>query len=400
MSLSRPYHADPAGKDSQVQVLNCLVSQIDYEHKKSYMATNKVIKKDDINYDTDQKDTDGYDLDQTNSAVYSHDEETSRELRGIIDSSCSCGCLKKLKKGPNNYDHAVDVVSSSRFDILQNGVNNLTERKEALRQKFNSTVTGQDPNGRYTHEFKVGTGDGELKICRESWAAVHGVTGYTLDALSKERKESVGSKSRILNDKSHSLRSIEEVNMALKNNNLKASRENVRDMILNGSDADRECFYWLDEFFHFAGDHMPNSKEIHLENQPLLALYDQYATEAFSKVEYSRWREIWEQLFPHVKLRVYKQVTGKCDTCALLTGLRSKFKHPDLKKLVTELHALHRSTYMGERDAYYRRRMEALENPDEVFSCITDGMAQNHSSLPYFANQVQLSPCCLNFSSH
>jgi hypothetical protein len=43
---------------------------------------------------------------------------------------------------------------------------------------------------------------------------------------------------------------------------------------------------------------------------------------------------------------------------------------------------------MGERMAYYDRRKEAIDNPDEVFSCISDGMAQNHTQLPYYANQV------------
>jgi len=60
-----------------------------------------------------------------------------------------------------------------------------------------------------------------------------------------------------------------------------------------------------------------------------------------------------------------------------------------LKGLVTELHELHRFTYMNERYAYYDRRQEALTNPDEVFSCITDGMAQNHTVCPYLSNQVK-----------
>jgi len=44
---------------------------------------------------------------------------------------------------------------------------------------------------------------------------------------------------------------------------------------------------------------------------------------------------------------------------------------------------------MNERYAYYERRDEATANPGEVMSCIIDGMAQNHTSCPYFANQVK-----------
>jgi hypothetical protein len=41
--------------------------------------------------------------------------------------------------------------------------------------------------------------------------------------------------------------------------------------------------------------------------------------------------------------------------------------------------------YMGERLEYYKRRQEALLYPDKVWSLIGDGMAQNHSQLPYLA---------------
>jgi hypothetical protein len=50
------------------------------------------------------------------------------------------------------------------------------------------------------------------------------------------------------------------------------------------------------------------------------------------------------------------------------------------------LHALHRSTYMGERLDYYSRRQEAVDNPQDVVSMILDGMSQNHTVLPWLGN--------------
>lgn len=71
-------------------------------------------------------------------------------------------------------------------------------------------------------------------------------------------------------------------------------------------------------------------------------------------------------------------------------------------RLITLLHGLHRSMYMGERMAYYERRAEvsemcllwlmiikcvkAVADPDNVLSMILDGMAQNHSVLPWLGN--------------
>ena len=102
---------------------------------------------------------------------------------------------------------------------------------------------------------------------------------------------------------------------------------------------------------------MPNSKEIHLDYVPLKDLYAAYLAETTGHVEYKQWKAIWDNLFPHVKVRVYKQVTGKCFTCADLSSLRSKFTHPDLKKIVTNLHEMHRQTYIGEKILFYERRM-------------------------------------------
>ena len=112
--------------------------------------------------------------------------------------------------------------------------------------------------------------------------------------------------------------------------------------------------------------------------------------EAFFKpVCYKEWERIWTEIFPHVKMRMYKQVSGKCHTCAALANLRTQFIHPYLKQMATDLHAFHRDMYMGERQAFYERRKEAMENPDEVLSCIVDGMAQTHSHIPHFGNLSQ-----------
>ena len=82
----------------------------------------------------------------------------------------------------------------------------------------------------------------------------------------------------------------------------------LRDAILSGSDAERECYYWFQDFFHFSGDHMPNSNEIHIEFTTQIALYNKYTKECFFKAAYKQWQAIWDRLFPHVKIRTYKQV--------------------------------------------------------------------------------------------
>jgi hypothetical protein len=53
---------------------------------------------------------------------------------------------------------------------------------------------------------------------------------------------------------------------------------------------------------------------------------------------------------------------------------------------VTQMHALHRTMYMGERMKYYMKRDLAINEPLSYLSIISDGMAQNHCKLPWHAN--------------
>lgn len=54
--------------------------------------------------------------------------------------------------------------------------------------------------------------------------------------------------------------------------------------------------------------------------------------------------------------------------------------------LLTQLHAMHRSGYMGERMQYYKRQDPAMKYPDEYMSLIFDGMMQTHCQIPYLKN--------------
>jgi hypothetical protein len=98
------------------------------------------------------------------------------------------------------------------------------------------------------------------------------------------------------------------VKRALKNNGLEETTERVRAAILSANDASTECYLWFQEFFHFSGDHIPNSNEIHIEHSTHIALYNQYKRECVFALGHTQWKQIWEHLFPHVKMREYKQV--------------------------------------------------------------------------------------------
>jgi hypothetical protein len=77
---------------------------------------------------------------------------------------------------------------------------------------------------------------------------------------------------------------------------------------------------------------MPNLNEIHLE--PIFArvrvVWEEYVDDlkgslipAISLIQFG---QMWLDLFPHVKVRQFEAVTGKCYTCAMLSDARSQYK--------------------------------------------------------------------------
>ena len=170
----------------------------------------------------------------------------------------------------------------------------------------------------------------------------HNVSVVMLETLSYEYKQGIVNASRAFGDKSHTSTTAKAASTALMNNNLDITDDRIKVMVLPNTEAARECYVWMKEYFNVAGDHMPNKKEIHLDNEPIFKLYDRYKKQTIYHLGYTQWRNIWTELFPHVKMREYKQVTGKCQCCAILSRLRGFYSHPKLKELVSELHELHR----------------------------------------------------------
>ena len=88
---------------------------------------------------------------------------------------------------------------------------------------------------------------------------------------------------------------------------------------------------WMEHFFKLTGDIVPNSGgEIHLEKQHKKSIWTEYKEEFEFRnrrhMSYQNFLNLWKNSFPHVKIRAYKQVTGKCYTCLILGFLRCRFR--------------------------------------------------------------------------
>jgi hypothetical protein len=154
-------------------------------------------------------------------------------------------------------------------------------------------------------------------------------------------------------------------------------------------------FAWLDDYFNLVGQIAPNGYDVELEATPLDEIYDEYMFDLdYAKLKddilsKASFETMWAECFPNVKRRPYIGVCGKCHTCAALGIARRTHKSRDEREHIKMLHSFHRMSYMNERTLYYARRWKGIYQPKKFLSIITDGMAQSHCQLPYYANVEQ-----------
>lgn len=158
-------------------------------------------------------------------------------------------------------------------------------------------------------------------------------------------------------------------------------------------DASLQVYTWMHDYFHRRiGDFQPNSNEIHLEQMDKKDPYKEYVEDCtidgIRPASYELFCLVWRTSFKHVKIREYKSVCGKCQVCSSLSLMRSTFRDRARREMITRLHALHRTAYMGEKVEYYGHRKLAIDEPSKYMCLMADGMAQNHTSLPWDKNLI------------
>ena len=133
----------------------------------------------------------------------------------------------------------------------------------------------------------------------------------------------------------------------------------------------------MDEYFTAFGDHISNSEEIHLDNIEITTIWREFCNKVGEErsVCLQKCAEMWSTCFPHVKIREVKACCGKRTICMLLSDARQLTRDRNVKRYIKCLFALHILMYMGERASYGNRRRQAMEDPSNYLSTISDGMA-------------------------
>lgn len=236
------------------------------------------------------------------------------------------------------------------------------------------------------------------EVCRKAFQYFFGITENNYFSMCNMLKLGIVNSQRALGDtsrvsggsSSHSSsnnRIIPVTNVFGDRFNVDVTARDIGLMNLPNTPRAHQLFKWLDDLFDIIGDYMPNIQEIHLDSITVKKqLWDMYCEElkliCKEPLKYTTFLEIMNSCFPHVKIREYKGVTGKCLTCTMLTDLRQTHRDQRTIKLATDLFAFHRAGFMGERQAFYSRKDQAEEYPEDFASIITDGMAKTNTQLP------------------
>jgi len=236
-----------------------------------------------------------------------------------------------------------------------------------------------------------------VRVCQKVFLKAYDISGSNLDELQKLIKnEYVGHMQSDFTDRSTASRDTVASVQRKYGVELCLDRQSLGYALIPNTAAAKLCAGWFDYFFNLVGDKAPNCNEIHIEpctkqsiyseyHDTISCLYPENAKEYL--LGYSQFAQVWNDCFPYCKIRQYKAVTGKCNCCGVLSDLRRKYKKTSVRQEVTDLHALHRITYMAERRTYYRKQFLSIMEPNKYMSVIFDGMAQGHTELPYMSGQ-------------
>ena len=178
--------------------------------------------------------------------------------------------------------------------------------------------------------------------------------------------------------------------------------DDLRYMCIPNTAQSHECFHFLDSFFNLNCDRPPNNYdgicELPASTYQKSEIYKVYLFdckrrqgENYEPVSLSTFEKMWINLFPNVSIVQYVAVAGKCQICAELYAMQESCSSSEQYKKIKFIMNCHRSAITKQRLAYYQRRVLAQDHPEMYMSIILDGMQQNHTKIPYYANQKTAS---------
>jgi len=187
--------------------------------------------------------------------------------------------------------------------------------------------------------------------------------------------------------------------VVMPNGNLNSNPGLCSQALTPWNEVEQFASVWLERYVKFYSDSDPTSFHkavFEMEKGLLYEKYVQFCQTASSEQNLTKrpfvtkqiFSNIWLSLFPYVHLKRKCHIVGKCTSCYIVQDARDKTTdHRELEAL-KQIHALHRATFMGERNVYQETIIHACIFIKSVLSIIVDGMDNNNCLMPYLGSQV------------
>ena len=119
---------------------------------------------------------------------------------------------------------------------------------------------------------------------------------------------------------------VSDIKEIAKKNRIDCSQDLQIALAASSTSVGLHCISWMKWYFKLQADQAVRKEELHLDRIRVKTIWKEYVSDMlFLKLPYycySKFVETWIAAFPHVKIRKYKVVGGKCMICALLSEVR------------------------------------------------------------------------------
>ena len=307
---------------------------------------------------------------------------------------------KSFLPGAKEFDYLEAKICFEHY-LKQYQFMSIEEWDIWIYDKFLSTCFGLDKGGKIIHSYRLNYGTAQepksVNVCRDIWRLFLNVSDWELRNLSKAYKNNysaLGSaigERQLYGDATDHHANIDEIKEFCKECKIEPEPLLLKMGVVSRTQL--HTFLWFRDHFELAGDPQPNGDQIHLDKIELSDLYILYVQEVQENcLTYSSWCKFWKKVFPEVTVRKWKNVSGKCEDCALINNGRLVAKSQEEIRAFRKLHLLHKSgNFMLERLGYRTRRERAKGDPKTILSIIIDTMDNSHCYVPYFAHNDQLT---------
>jgi hypothetical protein len=294
---------------------------------------DNIISDEDSNDENDANQTRMIEQDDISSdLVYFQnnlaDMITPNHIFQAMTANCGCGknCLISsftTNSGATDYTSAHNVILNCRHQLY--GLS-ISDRVQFLKNKilnFRRSLTHPGKlNIDYILQNELEASATVYPVCRQAFCNAYGITLYKLKKISNQiKKGELGEDVREIG-KRNKIRvgaDFLKTKSLIENGFLKElSDEQIAHIVSSDSCKVTMLRIYLRSYFNGIGDQVPNScGEIHLDPITKKEVWKEYKEDMIdiykdsdNILDYTSFIRVWQLAFPHVKIRVYKQVSN------------------------------------------------------------------------------------------